>query len=192
MVPEILTSLRAATAADHARVESFVAIEHRLAEAGRYRDLLAAFAGYYEPLESALAAVDWTGSGLNFAERRKGAWLRADLLELGGEASTLPASAEGHPMPDLPSAFGALYVLEGATLGGQHVVRALAQSANPALPQRFFRSYGNDVGARWREFLQALQAQSTQPNAAPRIVRGARQTFAGLARWLEHTLPAAP
>jgi heme oxygenase len=43
---------------------------------------------------------------------------------------------------------GTAYVLEGATLGGAVVVRQLPS----ALPRRFFTSYGDERGARWRAF----------------------------------------
>lgn len=188
MPSEILRQLRAATSADHQRLERFLALEWRTSELGRYRDLLTAFLTYYEPLETALGRLPWNGSGVDFEDRRKAGWLRSDLAHCGPAAGEVGPRAEVPPVPDLPAAFGALYVTEGATLGGRQILRGLAST----LPRRFFASYGEAVPERWNEFLGALERQAAaSAEASAAIVRTARDVFAGLRAWFQRTLPAA-
>jgi heme oxygenase len=125
----ILALLKDQTRHLHDRVERTVDLPARLHSAELYTSLLSRFYGFYAPLEDRLAVVDGlAAAGLVFRERLKAPLLRDDLTALGlGEADvrSLPRCPDVPAAADTGAALGCLYVLEGATLGGQVVRRAV-------------------------------------------------------------------
>ena len=107
----------------------------------------------------------------DFAERRKTAWLDADLAALG---APVPADLDVPPLDTLEDVAGTCYVLEGATLGGAVVAREL-----PEVPHRFFASYGSRRGAMWAGFRGHLRdARRARASTTSGPSRAARRTFA--------------
>lgn len=186
----ILGLLKERTLRLHERIERTVDLPARLDSVGRYAALLARFHGYYAPLEERLAGAGLAAAGVDLGARCKAELLRADLAALGAGADAIGALPR---CPDLPAVAGAadglgcLYVLEGATLGGQ-VARREVERRLGLVPGRgcsFFGSYGERVGPMWREFCRALEGYAAAaPGAADRIVGAACATFAGLDRWV--------
>jgi heme oxygenase len=84
---------------------------------------------------------------------------------------------------------GAMYVMEGSTLGGQHIARHVEAALGllPAQGDAYFRGYGERTGAMWTEFkgrLGAVDAEHTE------LVIGAAQTmFQTFGESLQRTLP---
>jgi heme oxygenase len=82
---------------------------------------------------------------------------------------------------------GSVYVMEGSTLGGQVIGKALRSATwVPEGGLRYFNPYGPRTGAMWRNFCVALDAVSA--SAAQEVICGARDSFALLRDWLETTL----
>jgi heme oxygenase len=82
--------------------------------------------------------------------------------------------------------FGCLYVLEGATLGGQIITRHLHASLGltPETGAAFFAGYGARTGSRWKEFGTHLSAFALQSGSGDAIVASANSTFETLDLWL--------
>lgn len=187
----ILGLLRERTKHLHEQVERTVDLPTRLNSVGHYTSLLARFHGFYAPLEERLSGGGgYDGVGLDLAARRKAHLLRDDLLALGLSEAAIDSLARCPDLPavtDLGEALGCLYVLEGATLGGQFV-RRQAEKAIGVVPGRgcsFFASYGERVGVMWKEFCRALERYAADaPGAGDRITTAAVGTFAGLNRWV--------
>lgn len=191
IAPGILPHLRTATGEAHQALERIVDVERCVADVTRYRTLLERFLGFYRPLEWRLAVVPgWEASGVDLLARWKTPWLEADLRALGlsqAEVAGVPNCAE-LPLADDPArGFGCLYVLEGATLGGRQITGMLRESPVPPGARHFFGSYGAETGARWREFLAALEGYAGTADDRQRadLVAAAAQTFACLGRWVE-------
>ncbi len=84
----------------------------------------------------------------------------------------------------MPEALGCLYVLEGATLGGQVIVRRLRDLPREALLSAFFTSYGQDVGAMWQAYREFLTGYAEGRDEDDVIVESACATFATIGAWL--------
>ena len=154
-----------------------------------YRHQLARFYGFYQPLEAALASlVDWSQLKLDFDGRRKSHLLAADLDQLGIDAvGTLPMCSVLPPVTSVAAGFGSLYVLEGATLGGQLISRHVKQTLGLDVLDgaRFFNCYGERTGMMWKTFRSALVAFAVTPAAQDEVVASASATFKTLRYWCQ-------
>lgn len=187
----ILDTLRRDTRPHHDRAEQALAILDPGLTRAHYAALLAAMHAFYVPLEARLARVP--GLPLDLAPRLKAPLLARDLAALGVPA--IPAApAEALPaLPDAHAALGCLYVLEGATLGGQVIGRHLARAldVHPANGGAFFASYGAEVGPMWKAFRAALagfverDGEMVRAAGDARVVAAAMATFDALTAWLE-------
>lgn len=190
--PSIHERLRQGTSLAHRDLERRLDLTGPALSASRYRRVLQAFYGFYEPLETRLrGAVTLALAAPPFELRARAELLARDLAALGmtsAEVARLPRCSE---LPEIASPAhlgGCLYVLEGASLGGQVIVRALAHRLDtPAgFATEFFVGDGARTGPRWKRVLAWLE-QLAQRDAIDRdaIVDAARATFEVLAHWLQ-------
>lgn len=181
-----LDRLRTATRSEHLAIESALGLGRADLTAGRYRRILERFHGFYLPLEDEIRALGgWEEYGLDLAARSKAPFLRADLLALGVDPSGVPLCPERPRPRTRAEAFGVLYVLEGATLGGQVLSRRLEQTLGlgPANGARFFHGYGSRTGELWQSFRKALLSCPLGPGEEDAMVEAALQTFRSLREW---------
>lgn len=186
-VKPTLQRVRQATKAAHEALEARVDMVARLRSHGDYVRLLSAQLGFYRPLEARLAAAPWERIGFDFAARRKVPLLEADLGALGMDAperAALPDCQRLPSLPRLPAALGALYVVEGATLGGQLISRHVGSVLGEGTPRNFHRGYGTRNGAQWQDFQQALEAGCSDPVERDEAAAAALATFQALDLWL--------
>jgi len=177
---DIMARLKRETAPLHAELDAMVA--PMLSERPRYRTLLAGLRDAYRVIERELArhAVQLARAGYDVAERTKLPWLDDDLTALAEPEPTAPPRS--YDLDDASAAFGAVYVVEGATLGGQVIARQVipAISLSPERECRFFTAYGAATGERWRETRDAIVAHlatTDASDAATVTIAGARITF---------------
>lgn len=176
----LLLALRAGTQACHQRLEARLPFFRKDFDLPAYRRLMQAYHGFHAPLQTLLA--DHQGS-----ERDKTAILENDLLALGlsrAEISSLPRCRALPPTQDQASVLGVMYVIEGSTLGGQVLKRAMAErlGIDGDNGASFLDVYGPLTGAHWRSFLQRLD----QPAAGhARTVAAAIATFECFEQWLQ-------
>lgn len=177
--------LRAATADAHEGLERALDWKARVATGDGYRSLLARLHGFhaaYEPMLG-LALADEAF----WAPRRRLAALEADLAHLGlsePEIAALP-----RPMPvrltKAAEAMGALYVLEGSTLGGQVIGRHIGTLHGlDAAGLAYYRAHGRETGRMWNAFRARLDALSGDPDAEDAAFVTGIATFEALRRWL--------
>jgi len=154
-----------------------------------YRQLLVAMLGHHRPVEATLAAASQLlPAALEIRDRlRRTALLEADLraLDLDDAAiATLPTCLPP-ALTEAEAAWGTLYVLEGATLGGQVIARHLTATLGigPANGAAALVPYGDQTGPRWRAFKAALEAAA--PDLDPdAVVDAARLAFTRLDDWM--------
>jgi heme oxygenase len=186
----IMVQLREQTRPYHDRLESHSDLLLRMSALSGYRQVLEQFYGIYTPLEHQLAEVfRRCPPAFDFEKRRKGALLAADLRTLGVHGESLHPPLRGPTLPvlsTLPQAYGCLYVMEGATLGGQIIARHLKKvlGLDAGNGAAFFNSYGNEIGSMWREFGDAVTAYAGLHDDEDQIIAAACDTFAAFAAWL--------
>lgn len=181
--------LRHATQPIHRRLEARLPLLDSRLTATRYRNLLRTFFGFYVPLEASMEKSAPPALSADVARRRKSRWLLEDLLSLGDSTQiieTLPLCGELPQMTSQADVLGALYVVEGATLGGQFVVTSLCNSLgrNADRSVRFFTSYGPRVPEMWSSLLRILEAAAYDELEEQAILASACRTFASFEQWL--------
>lgn len=174
--------LRAGTAAAHEALESALDLLHQPLDRQRFIRVLTGFHGFHRAWEPALAAT--LPPPLQPLSRLP--LIEDDLRRLGLDAAALheaPACTEAAFIEgDADAALGSLYVLEGSTLGGRVISRAVAGAAwCPPGGLRYFDPYGAATGRRWRCTLDRLAAAAAD---AERVEAGALRTFRVLQEWL--------
>lgn len=178
--PRLPDHLRAETAEAHARLEDRLDLLRPHPEKARFRRLLQGFYGFHLAWEPAMAAQP--AGALIGAERT--ALLRGDLQALDMSEVEIdamdPWTGVESLAADPEAALGSAYVLEGSTLGGRLIARALVDAPwRPPNGLRYFEPYGAEAGPRWRAFKAALD--ETPQRDWPRVVAGADATFTLLA-----------
>ena len=191
----LLDALRTTTRPAHERLEARLDILRPDLTLAQYTDLLRRQYRLYLPLEAHLGqtfGAEWLAL-LDWSARRKAHLLGADLQALGDRLPDTGSSPErpSLALPDEAAAWGALYVLEGATLGGQIICRHLGQQLGLRVDTglSFYTSYGALIGARWKSFLALLERRHGAAGADASAfqtdaVQGAQETFATFERWL--------
>jgi heme oxygenase len=184
--PEIVDRLREATRDLHEQTEDVAAVVQGGMD--RYRWFVARQYGFAAPLEPRLAAAPGiAATGLDLERRRRAHLFAADLLHLGVHPGML-RRCEALPRVDSAArALGALYVLEGATLGGAfllaHLGRTLGISA--AAGGSGLAPYGHALREMWVAYADALDGfVRARPEAAPEVIDAARETFARMLGWM--------
>ncbi|MDR0278798.1 MAG: biliverdin-producing heme oxygenase [Paucimonas sp.] len=186
----VLKALRASTGELHIALEKRLPFFSDTLDIPAFLLLMQAYHGFYSPLEAALQRACGPSTDFDLHPRYKTATLRDDLQTLGLSAAVLadlPACTE-LPRLDSPAAcLGVLYVLEGATLGGQVLRREIhgrlgLDASNGAA---FLDVYGADTGRRWRAFLIYLCSRPLDAAECAVVVAAAQQTFRCFERWLE-------
>ena len=192
----ILKHLKEATRSRHTALESRLPLLDPHLARHAYREFVHLFFGYYEPLEEKLMAQPcWESIGFDYAERRKTPRLVEDLVALGDSVEAIEGLARCQNLPALANpgqVLGCLYVVEGATLGGQIISRHLQSGLglNATSGASFFSGYGPQTGSRWKAFCAMLEANADKNGNHHDMVDSARQTFETLGQWLFPKYPA--
>ncbi|QEM05955.1 biliverdin-producing heme oxygenase [Mucilaginibacter rubeus] len=99
---------------------------------------------------------------LNIEARIKLPALLRDLEEINSSvSSSLPEAPEYIDLNSDASILGAMYVLEGATLGGNVIAKRLktnGQLLSYNLSYHYYQVYGDQLGLKWKQFLEVLNA----------------------------------
>ncbi len=120
--PPVLEALRSGTALLHVALEKRLPFFSPQLDHTRYKRLLQAYYGFYNPLETTLHDSGLIPVGFDQVLRRKAPTLLTDLHALGLDARAIAALPHclSLPLLDTPAAcLGALYVLEAPPWAGK-------------------------------------------------------------------------
>jgi len=175
MINDTHRRLRDATHADHQRLEDRMDILSRIAAPGGRRVLAQRFHGMHAEAEAALAPWLADLPDLDFEMRRRSRQLAQDLVAL--DVRALPAASDPIVVSSVGEALGRMYVLEGSTLGGRVIRRAVEAQGEGMVGLSFLDPYGDRVGERWRAFMAVVEAHARTPAEADAVVAGALAGF---------------
>ncbi len=189
----IRSRLRAATASAHQRMHvhpGFAKAAAGVIGPSEYRQLLARLFGFHEPFEGLVRQVaSAVGAETVLEGRARTPSLLADLESLGLDrvaVARLPRWIPPHPFASEGSLIGALYVLEGSTLGGIQIARALngRVGGETGEGRRFFLGHGDRQSVMWRDFVGRLESLSERPDQAALAIAAAVSTFEEFETWM--------
>lgn len=176
--------LRRETASDHEAVEGSIPLMTDDLDIRRYVAVLEQLYGIVVAWEELVAEVspDWLHD-IRIPRRRQ-EMLRGDLAYFGVEIDHPPA-------PTLPlirsqsELLGAMYVMEGSTLGGQLIARHVERVLHlePGAGDAYFRSHGDKTGTMWKEFCTVLRERIPDAEADD-AVRSAKEMFRAFGIWM--------
>lgn len=160
---DALAALRAATARQHALLDSGLPLAQADATLQDYRDHLLMLRAWLTPIEDWLAGFDDGPQGPGAPPRvERSRIIDADLA--AGPLAHAPSSAPVQPSEGWPQdasaayRWGVCYVVEGSQLGGVVLYRRLARQLAPH-PLNYLKGSTEGPGPRWRAFADALRGQ---------------------------------
>ena len=157
------SAFRAATQDIHRRVDRhplLISLVRRDLTWIHYELVLRTFLDLYHSLQPMIvAAIDRLGGGFEYAFGDRIDWLQRDLINLSSHCERIPQSAVRTqwplpPVDGIAAVIGALYVIEGSTLGGQVIAPRLSQSLGIDCDHGagFFHGYGDETHRHWEHF----------------------------------------
>lgn len=177
-----MTCLKEETQQAHHALEKLMYGEKLRAEKlelTEYRKLILTHFFVVEAIESALQEEGWMQflGPLMYEKRRKLPALQADLQVLGISEPHNPLKIDF--FKTAAQVLGALYVVEGSTLGGEIIHRKLLKSASlSTLPAfSYFGVYGNAIRQNWINFKSFLGENIHNPQELQLAVDAANKTF---------------
>ena len=178
-----ISRLRRETAGDHEAVEGVMPLMVQELDTNEYVACISRMYGVVAAWEEQAyrTAPDWLRDSL--AERKRLGMLDSDLAYFGHvsseERSTLPQTN------DVPSLLGAMYVMEGSTLGGQQIARHVEKcmGLTTGFGNAYFVGHGDQTGRMWKEFCLMLETRVPEDDARA-VVQGAKAMFATFGEWM--------
>jgi heme oxygenase len=127
-------------------------------------------------------APDWLREILVMRERQS--MLDLDLASFGDtpplERARLP------PFHDVYRILGAMYVMEGSTLGGQLISRHVEKylGFKTGIGDAFFLGHGDQTGSLWKEFCRMLETRVPESHTEF-VVLGAKAMLSTFGEWMQ-------
>lgn len=184
----LLEQLKTETLNNHQQLEKNLILRLKGMESSSdYVRILQIFYGYFSALEDQIKNYIGDDQLPDHADRRKTLQIKEDLILLKAE---VPEKATLNDLPEIANeiqAFGALYVIEGSTLGGQIISKMISKKLDMDSDEglSFFNSYGNDTMPMWAKFKNTLALKASNPAAADELVKSANDTFLKFRHWME-------
>ncbi|WP_316825189.1 biliverdin-producing heme oxygenase [Pedobacter miscanthi] len=185
----IANLLRTETAENHKTLESLMFVNEIMNNSlsiDQYKKLLTVNYIIHQKSENTLAnMLDVAiATELEMNSRLKLSALEKDLNYWGIDSLTLPGLDFELFLPQKNTAevLGALYVLEGATLGGNVIKRHIL--ANPNFKDHedglnYYGVYGEELSTKWKKFVSVLNERVPEGDYE-RCINSANQTFNNL------------
>lgn len=179
-----MSILRLRTSAAHQEIEKTLLIGKLMSQdltLDTYRDVLLGWQLWLTVNERKILNMLSELSPSDIGQRAKLILIEQDLLQLN--TSELKPLAHGSSPLILHNAYeaiGALYVLEGATLGGQLILKRLRSQLKENMNHHFYSSYKEKTTQMWSAFNQYVNSTIITSYELEAAVTGARNTFSSL------------
>lgn len=185
----LIAQLRSATAQEHDKTENsplmlrIMGVQFSIDD---YSTLLTRFLAYYAPAEDALTNCIRTYN-MPYFYTPKTPFLQHDLKHLSAPIAPLPSKMRLLPFMHTPATFlGALYVLEGSTLGGSLIHKHLQQYISVDKLATFFYPYKKETKKHWELTRHFIDEYATEHSLdASEACHAAIQTFRSIRAMLD-------
>lgn len=182
--------LKQETKVNHQQLEKLLVRQMRSINTKEgYVELLQLFYSYFGALEEKINhfILPHQMEEEHSFQRRKTIRLAEDIKALGGIVNEKCGEKD---LPEIRSdleAFGALYVIEGSTLGGRVITKMMQRQLDTESLDgfAFFNGYGDDTDHRWSSFRELLNDQGKNADDKKLVVQAADNTFAKFKSWIE-------
>jgi heme oxygenase len=190
----IRKALQDATAPVHQRLHhhpGLAAVASGTISKEDYICLLMRLYGFHRPFDDRVCAAGSVfETGLDLDIRKRAVHIAQDLKTLGADETalaSLPLCVDIQSPRSPGELLGALYVVEGSTLGGRMLARALSSlfGQDAMDGRRFFYGYGERHGVMWRDFVTRLEANAATRDQQIEILNGATKTFHIFEVWMK-------
>ena len=187
------TRLKRETAAAHGSLEAYIEAQRFFTSMAGYVAFLRASYAFQAEAEQVLIGAGATSVIPDWHLRHRAHLARQDLEVLEATTGQKP-TAHGR-LAEVSSAAGVLgvaYVVEGATLGGAIVLKAVAPlGISSRRGGTFLASYGPDRSAMWQSFLATLSHWERLGIEFGEVTNAAAATFEAARRHFETTATGA-
>ncbi|MCF2486590.1 biliverdin-producing heme oxygenase [Dyadobacter sp. CY347] len=188
-----IQSLRKQTAVSHKKLEenylSKMILDEKVSLPD-YQNYLSAMYGV------TLGCEDFVFSSLkdiipNLDARKRSHLIEQDLLATGFSRAQIEAlPVYRFAFASVAENLGAMYVLEGSTLGGRilykHIHKTLGLT--PESGCAYFWGYGEDTGMMWKSFVSSFTQFAQETGQSTEIIQGAVNTFTIIDNWLDEAV----
>jgi len=186
----IADQLKEITKTDHQQLEKLLVSKMKVIRSPQdYLNILQLFYSYFGGLEDRINKYINTHQLSDYSLRRKTSAIAHDINMFGGV--TVEKAGE-NSLPQISNhlqAFGALYVIEGSTLGGSFISKMISQQLNLDQCQggfSFFNGYGEKTATMWETFKEILNKQPADATEEHAICEAANNTFVKFKNWIEN------
>lgn len=180
--------LKTHTRSNHQELEKILVGKMRnIHNKQQYIELLQLFYDYFGAIEKQINPFIGVVQLEDYSQRRKTTALKNDIIKLGGNVRN---DIEADDLPEYDNslqAFGALYVIEGSTLGGPHICKMIKKQLDQQddVGFSFFNGYGDQTEAMWNKFKVVLDDQAEDEMEQSFILASADQTFLKFRTWIQ-------
>jgi heme oxygenase len=168
--------LRQETGAAHRELDETLQLVDRLSARDQRVGLLAGYHRLHWQTEAEVAPFLRGIADLDFSARCRSSLIAEGIRILGH--SVVADSRADLGMLTGAEALGALYVLEGSSLGGRVILKQLTRRNVSLAGLGFLDPYGAETSQRWQSFLAILECEIKSGEQKADAVKGALDTFA--------------
>jgi heme oxygenase len=179
--------LKEETKVAHVKVEALIIPKIKALDTYQsYKNLLYIFYGFFKPVEEQITVYLQEDVLPDINERRNAMLIQQDLAFIGEQKPDV-VCIELPLIKDAATALGAMYVLEGSTLGGIHLSKMIADKMSFTSPKgvAFFSGYRNKTATKWDFFKEQLNNYTESTEVENEVIRSANETFLKFKNWIE-------
>jgi heme oxygenase len=168
----------------HASEKKMIVALRQITTTEDYLRMLNWLYGFYAPVEEMIRKYLTKDNFPDIDRRSRAEYILWDIRESGLPIPE-PERCEWLPVIDsFHSALGAMYVLEGSTLGGRIIAGMIARSLDSTRCLSFFNGYGAETIHMWSTFKTYLN-QPFSTHERREIITAAEDTFLTFKNWIE-------
>lgn len=176
------------TRAFHNEIEAVMELDRPNFTSEDYFKYLIRFRHFYREFEAFVEASETSAAAFYSGGREKLGLLNLDLLGSDFETNAAASVDFANILPTEEHLWGAIYVVEGSTLGGQFLTRKFEKKFGAEILNRthFFNSYGDQVGKCWQATVSAINHMRLDSNQNDNVIEGAKRTFVAMGEYFKN------